>query len=168
MIVFAEEHRDTHGFKPICKFLPIAPSTCRDHASRRRDPARRSARAKRDDDLKVEIHRVFDANFRVYGARKVWRQLACEGIDIAQYTVARLMRELGLKGAVRGKTAGATLADKAKPCPLDRVDRQFHAPAPDRVDWFNTRRWLGPIGDIPPAEAEQCYHDVMDTQPMAA
>ncbi len=251
--------------------------------------------------MKAEIRRVFDANFGVYGVRKVWRQLAREGIGIARCTVARLMRELGLKGAVRGKTVRTTIADKAQPCPLDKVDRQFHAPTPNRlwvsdftyvstwsgfvyvafiidafarrivgwkvsrvadagfvldaleqaiharrpihgdglihhsdrgsqylsisyserlakagiepsvgsvgdsydnalaesviglykteviarlgpwkspqqvelatldwVDWFNTRRLFGPIGDIPPAEAEQRFHDALDAKPMAA
>ena len=301
MIAFVDAHRDHHGVEPICKVLPIAPSTYRDHAAKRRGPDRRSARSKRDDTLKPEIRRVFDTNFGVYGVRKVWRQLAREGIDVARCTVARLMRDLGLRGAVRGKAVRTTIADKAQPCPLDKVDRQFHAPAPNRlwvsdftyvstwsgfvyvafiidafarrvvgwkvsrtadagfvldaleqaiharrpahgnrlihhsdrgsqylsisyserlakagiepsvgsvgdsydnalaesviglyktevigrlgpwkslqqvelatldwIDWFNNRRLLEPIGNIPPAEAEQCHHDALEAQPLAA
>ena len=65
MIAFIDEHRETYGVEPICKVLPIAPSTYRDHVAKRRDPARRSARAQRDAALKVEVRRVFDENFRV-------------------------------------------------------------------------------------------------------
>ena len=91
------------------------------------------ARAKRDAALKVEVRRVFEENFRVYGVRKVWRQLQREGFEVARCTVARLMRELGLQGAIRGRPARTTVSDKAAPCPLDHVNRQFHAPAPNRL-----------------------------------
>ena len=100
---------------------------------RRRDPARLSARAKRDMALKVEVRRVFEENFRVYGVRKVWRQLQREGFDVARCTVERLMREMGLQGVIRGKPIRTTVSDKAAPCPLDKVNRQFHAPAPNRL-----------------------------------
>ena len=82
---------------------------------------------------KVEIRRVFEENFRVYGVRKVWRQLRREGISAARCTVARLMRNMGLRGAIRGKPLRTTISHKAAPCPLDRVNRQFHASAPDRL-----------------------------------
>ena len=141
-----DDHRDAYGVEPICKVLPIAPSTYRAHAARRRDPARRSARVQRDATLKVEVRRVFEENFKVYGVRKVWRQLRREGFAVARCTVARLMRELGLQGAVRGKPVRTTVSDKASPCPLDRVNREFQAPAPNRLwvsDFTYVATWAG-------------------------
>jgi transposase InsO family protein len=83
--------------------------------------------------LKPEIERVFYANFQVYGVRKVWRQLLREGVKVARCTVARLMKAMGLKGVVRGKAHRTTFPDKARPCPLDRVNRDFKAPVPNRL-----------------------------------
>jgi putative transposase len=146
MIAFINEHHEQYGVEPICKVLPIAPSTYHDHVARRRDPARRSARAKRDAALKAEVRRVFEENFRVYGVRKMWRQLRREGFEVARCTVARLMRELGLQGAIRGKPVRTTVSDKAAPCPLDRVNRQFHAPAPNKLwvsDFTYVATWAG-------------------------
>ena len=136
MIAFIDEHRAVYGVEPICRVLPIAPSTYHEHAAKRRDPARRSERAKRDEVLKVEVQRVFEENFRVYGVRKIWRQLKREGFEVARCTVARLMRAMGLEGIVRGKTVRTTVSDKAAPCPLDRVNRQFCAPEPN-VLWVS-------------------------------
>src|SRR5512144_2399838 len=96
MKAFIDEHRDAHGVEPICKVLPIAPSTYRAHAALCADPSRRSARAQRDAMMRCEIRRVWEENFQVYGARKVWRQLLREGFGIARCTVARLMGEMGL------------------------------------------------------------------------
>jgi len=90
MIAFIDDHRETYGVEPICKVLPIAPSTYHAHAATRRNPAKLSARAKRDMALKPEISRVFAENFEVYGARKVWRQMVREGVDVARCTVERL------------------------------------------------------------------------------
>ena len=146
MIAFIDDHREAHGVEPICKVLPIAPSTYYDHVARRRDPARLSARAKRDMALKVEVRRVFEENFRVYGVRKTWRQLQREGFDVARCTVERLMREMGLQGVIRGKPIRTTVSDKAAPCPLDKVNRQFHAPAPNRLwvsDFTYVATWAG-------------------------
>ena len=146
MIAFIDDHREAHGVEPICKVLPIAPSTYYDHVARRRDPARLSARAKRDMALKVEVRRVFEENFRVYGVRKAWRQLQREGFDVARCTVERLMREMGLQGVIRGKPIRTTVSDKAAPCPLDKVNRQFHAPAPNRLwvsDFTYVATWAG-------------------------
>ena len=146
MIAFIDDHREVHGVEPICKVLPIAPSTYYDHVARRRDPARLSARAKRDMALKVEVRRVFEENFRVYGVRKVWRQLQREGFDVARCTVERLMREMGLQGVIRGRPIRTTVSDKAAPCPLDKVNRQFHAPAPNRLwvsDFTYVATWAG-------------------------
>jgi len=133
MIAFIDEHRAIHGVEPICRVLPIAPSTYHAHAARRADPGKLPARAHRDAALQIEIGRVYEENFRVYGVRKVWRQLLREGIAVARCTVARLMRTMGLQGVVRGKTIRTTISNAAAPCPLDRVNRQFKAPRPDAL-----------------------------------
>ena len=146
MIAFIDAHRDAYGVEPICRVLPIAPSTWHEHAARRADPSRLPARAKRDEVLKEEVRRVFDENFGVYGVRKVWRQMNREGFDIARCTVARLMRSMGLQGVIRGKPVKTTISDKAAPCPLDRVNRQFQAPAPNRLwvsDFTYVSTWRG-------------------------
>jgi transposase InsO family protein len=146
MIAFIDAHRGAYGVEPICRVLPIAPSTYYVHAARRAQPDRLPSRAKRDAVLKTEIRRVFEANFRVYGVRKVWRQLARDGVVAARCTVARLMRAMGLQGAVRGKTIRTTVADPARPCPLDHVNRQFKAPRPDALwvsDFTYVATWAG-------------------------
>src|SRR5215213_6161258 len=103
MIAFIDEHRVLHGVEPICRVLPIAPSTYHAHAARSADPGKLPARAQRDITLRTEIRRVYEENFCVYGIRKVWRQLLREGTAVARCTVARLMRTMGLQGVVRGK-----------------------------------------------------------------
>jgi putative transposase len=123
VIAFIDDHREAHGVEPICKVLPIAPSTYHAHVAKRVDPAKLSTRAKRDAALKPEIARVFAENFAVYGARKVWRQLQREGEQVARCTVERLMRAMGLEGVIRGKPVRTTISDKAAPCPLDHVNR---------------------------------------------
>ena len=146
MRAFIDDHRDVHGVEPICQVLPIAPSTYYVHAARRADPSRASARQRRDALLCVEIRRVWDENFQVYGVRKIWRQLGREGIAVARCTVARLMRQMGLQGIVRGKAVRTTISDKAAPCPLDRVNRNFRAPAPNRLwvsDFTYVATWPG-------------------------
>jgi putative transposase len=146
MIAFIDDHRGVYGVEPICKVLPIAPSTYHAHVARRLDPGKLSRRAKRDEALKAQIRRVFEENFRVYGVRKVWRQLAREGIAVARCTVARLMRAMGLQGAVRGKPLRTTISDKAAPCPFDRVNRQFRAPRPNVLwvsDFTYVATWTG-------------------------
>jgi len=249
MTAFIDDHRDAYGVEPICRVLPIAPSTYYTHAARRAEPDKLPARAKRDAALMVEIRRVYEANFRVYGVRKVWRQLAREGIAVARCTVARLMRAMSLAGVVRGKTVRTTVPNPAAACPLDRVNRNFKAPRPNAlwvsdftyvatwagcvyvafvidayarriaeagiepsvgsvgdsydnalaetviglfkaevihrrgpwrnfeavefatlewVDWYNTRRLLEPIGNVPPAEAEERYYAQAEVQALAA
>ncbi|WP_454888187.1 IS3 family transposase [Sphingobium herbicidovorans] len=146
MIAFIDDQRAVHGVEPICKVLPIAPSTYHAHVARRRDPLRLSARARRDAALTIEVRRVFEANFRVYGVRKVWRQLQREGFDVARCTVARLMRAMGLAGVIRGKPVRTTVGDRSAPCPLDRVNRQFRAPAPNMLwvsDFTYVATWTG-------------------------
>jgi putative transposase len=146
MIAFIDDQREAHGIEPICKVLPIAPSTYHAHAAKRADPAKLSARAKRDAALKPEIARVFAENFAVYGARKVWRQLQREGEKAARCTVERLMRSMGLEGAIRGKPIRTTIGDRAAPCPLDHVHRQFQAPRPNALwvsDFTYVSTWTG-------------------------
>jgi putative transposase len=146
MIAFIDEHRAVHGVEPICRLLPIAPSTYYAHAARRADPAKLPARAQSDAVLMIEIRRVFEENFRVYGVRKIWRQLGREGIRVARCTVARLMRAMGLQGAVRGRKVRTTIPDPAAACPLDRVNRQFKAPGPNALwvsDFTYVATWSG-------------------------
>ncbi len=146
MKVFIDDHRDAYGVEPICRVLPIAPSSSYAHAACRSDPGRASAREQRDAVLREEIRRVFEENFEVYGVRKVWRQLKREGIDVARCTVARLMRQMGLRGAVRGKTVKTTISDRSAPCPDDRVNRQFQAPRPNSLwvsDFTYVATWQG-------------------------
>jgi len=146
MIAFIDAHREALGVEPICKVLPIAPSTYRSHAALRRDPLKGSARARRDAALREKIRRVFDDNFQVYGVRKVWRQLNREGENVARCTVARLMKAMGLRGAVREKPVKTTVSDRSAPCPLDKVNRQFEAPRPNALwvsDFTYVATWQG-------------------------
>ena len=146
MIAFIDDHRQDHGVEPICRVLPIAPSTYHLNVAKRADPARLSLRAKRDLALKPEVKRVFKQNYGVYGVRKVWRQMKREGFDVARCTIARLMKGMGLQGVIRGKPVRTTISNKAAPCPLDHVNRQFHAPAPNRLwvsDFTYVATWKG-------------------------
>jgi transposase InsO family protein len=134
MVAYIDDHRHVFGVEPICRVLPIAPSTYYAHRRRAAEPELRCARAKRDDELRADIRRVWEANFRVYGVRKVWHQLLREGIEVARCTVERLMREMGLQGVVRGKKPRTTQpAENAMERPRDLVDRDFSAPAPNRL-----------------------------------
>ena len=146
MIAFIDDHRCAYGVEPICKVLPIAPSTYHAHVAKRVDLGKLSARTKQDAALRPEIARVFTENFEVYGARKVWRQLQREGVDTARCTVERLMRSMGLQGVIRGKPLRTTISDKAAPCPLDHVNRQFNAAHPNALwvsDFTYVATWTG-------------------------
>lgn len=146
MTAFIDAHRDVYGVEPICGVLPIAPSTYYAHAAISRDPDLASDRAKRDTSLRPEVQRIWDENFKVYGVRKVWRQLRREGFDVARCTVERLMRQLGIQGVIRGKPVKTTVSDKAVPCPRDKVNRQFRAPAPNMLwvsDFTYVSTWAG-------------------------
>jgi putative transposase len=146
MIAFIDDHREVYGVEPICRVLPIAPSTYHAHIARRVDPTKLPARAKSDAALTVEIRRVFEDNFQVYGARKVWRQLGREGIVVARCTVARLMRAMGLQGAVRGRKVRTTIPDPTAACPLNRVNRPFKAAHPNALwvsDFTYVATWVG-------------------------
>ncbi|WP_176343174.1 IS3 family transposase, partial [Paraburkholderia bryophila] len=143
---FIDQHRDTFGVEPICKVLRIAPSGYRRHAAQLRDPSRRCARAIRDERLRPEIQRVWHANMRVYGADKVWKQMNRERIAVARCTVERLMKQLGLRGVMRGKRVRTTIADAAATRPLDRVNRQFRADRPNELwvsDFTYVSTWQG-------------------------
>jgi len=143
---FVDEHRDAHGVEPICKVLQIAPSGYRRRAALERDPHRRCARVRRDEALVPQIERVWRANLQVYGADKVWKQLAREGTSVARCTVERLMRRQGLRGAMRGKVVRTTVSDSKAACPLDRVNRQFRADRPNQLwvsDFTYVSTWQG-------------------------
>lgn len=133
MVSFIDGHRDVYGIGPICNQLPIAPSTFYDHQARQRDPERRSARSKRDDALCIDVQRVFDENFQVYEAHKVWRQMNREDIHVARCTLERLMKRLGLKGTRRGRHCRTTIPDTGAARPADLVQRQFTASRPNQL-----------------------------------
>ena len=141
MTAYIDRHKDRYGVEPICEVLPIAPSGYYD--AKHRPP---STRAVRDEELKVQIARVHQHNFGVYGTRKVWRQLGREGIRVARCTVERLMADMGLRGAVRGKSRRTTVADETAPRPADLVDRDFSASRPNQLwvaDLTYVRTWSG-------------------------
>ncbi|WJW76176.1 IS3 family transposase [Thiohalobacter sp. IOR34] len=133
MIAYIDDHKDRYGVEPICAVLPIAPSTYYEHKAREADPERLPPRVKRDQALSDEVRRVWEENFQVYGARKVWRQLNREGFAVARCTVERLMRSQGLRGVVRGRRCRTTVGDEAADRPLDRVNRQFTATRPNQL-----------------------------------
>ena len=133
MVSFIDAHRDAYGVESICTQLPIAPSTYYEHKAREADPERLPPRVRRDKELSDEIQRVWDENFRVYGARKVWRQLNREQFAVARCTVERLMRTLGLQGVVRGRPCRTTVSDNVADRPPDLVKRQFTATRPNQL-----------------------------------
>jgi transposase InsO family protein len=146
MVSFIDAHRDSYGVEPICTQLPIAPSTYYEHKVREADPARLPPRVRRDRELSGEIQRVWDENFRVYGARKVWRQLNREQFVVARCTVERLMRTLGLQGVVRGRSCRTTVSDNEADRPPDLVKRQFTATRPNQLwvaDITYVATWVG-------------------------
>ena len=284
MTAFITAHRDQYGVEPICRVLPIAPSTYYARIATQTDPTKLSDRVRRDQALRPVIRRVFTDNYGVYGVRKIWRQMRREGYDIARCTVARLMRDMGLRGVIRGRLQRRTVSNKADVLwvsdftyvptwsgfvyapfvidvfarrivgwrvsrtahtdfVLDALEQALHQRRPqgsgslvhhsDRgsqyvsikyterlaeawiepsvgsvgdsydnalaetinglykaevihgsgpwksfdavefatlkwVDWFNNRRLLGPIGNIPPAEFEANYYANLDKPPVAA
>ena len=133
MVAFIDDHRGQYGVEPICAVLPIAPSTYYQHKAREADPERLPDRARRDADLREQIDRVWKKNLAVYGARKVWRQLGREGNAVARCTVERLMRRMGLQGAVRGRKFKTTIPDESAYRPPDLVERKFTATRPNEL-----------------------------------
>lgn len=220
MIQFIEDHRGDHGGEPICRVLPIAPATFYDHLAKRADPSRLSDRAKRDEELKPEIERVFEENLSVYGVRKVWYQMRREGFDVARCTVARLLPDLFWMRWNRlfinvgqhrtswftTQIAGRNICRSStrngwprrrSPHLSEVLETPMTTPWPKRstgcskqrsfigaghgaalmqwntatlewVDWFNNRRLLEPIGNIPPAEAEANFYAALEKSEMAA
>jgi transposase InsO family protein len=146
MVSYIDDYRDRFGVEPICRVLPIAPSTYYEMKARQRDLRRQPSRAIRDEQLRPEIRRVWEENYRVYGARKVWKQLNREGIQVARCTVARLMREMGLRGVTRGKKVKTTIPAELDIRPADRVNRDFTVSEPNRLwvaDLTYVTTWRG-------------------------
>jgi putative transposase len=146
-VAFIDDHRKTYGVEPICRVLPIAPSTYFRHKAHQVDPARRSVRAQRDDELRAIIRRIWSEHHQVYGSRKVWRQMGRERLRAARCRVRRLMREMGLAGATRGRTwMTTTEAAPVSERPGDLVDRQFTATRPNQLwvsDFTYVATWRG-------------------------
>jgi len=143
MIEFIDEHKASYGVEPISGVIEIAPATYYEHKRQEREPDRRSARVKRDEALMPEIRRVFDDNFGVYGVRKVWKQMLREGFEVAKCTIRRLMRQMGLRGATRGKAwTTTTIPDDLLARPQDLVERDFTADAPNNL-------WISDITYVP-------------------
>ncbi len=147
MVTFIDQHRATYGVEPICEVLPIAPSTYFRCKAEQRDPTRRSTRALRDEVLRAIIRRIYDEHHRVYGPRKVWKQMGREGLHEARCRVRRLMREMGLAGAVRGRAwTTTTQSQPAMGRPSDLVDRNFTATSPNQLwvsDFTYVATWRG-------------------------
>ena len=148
MIAFITDHRAVYGVEPICRVLPIAPSTFYAWQAVGRDPDLASDRAKRDSSAKAAIKHVHDASRGRYGARKVWHALRREGRNIARCTVERLMKEMGIQGVVRGKKVITTNPDTSHPCPDDKVNREFKAGSPNQLwvsDFTYVSSWQGMV-----------------------
>ena len=147
MVAFIDAHREVHGVESICTLLPIAPSTYFRHKAQQADPDRRSARARRDDELRAIVRRIWAEHFQVYGPRKVWRQMGREGLRVARCRVRRLMREMGLAGAVRGRAwVTTTQSQTDAQRPADLVERNFTATRPNQLwvsDFTYVATWRG-------------------------
>jgi transposase InsO family protein len=147
MVAFIDDHREIHGVEPICRVLPIAPSTYSEQKARRADPSRLPHRLIREAELREEIERVWKENRSVYGARKVWLQLKREDFGAASCTVERLMRQMGLHGVVRGRRyKTTTIVDEAAHRPADLVQRNFTADRPNQLwvaDLTYVATWAG-------------------------
>jgi putative transposase len=146
MYAFIDAHRAAYGVEPICRVLQIAPSGYYEHRARAADATRRPPRIQRDATLREDVRRVWEAHRCVYGVRKVWRQLRREGYAVARCTVARLMRAEGLRGIVRGRRVRTTVPEAAAERPLDLVQRQFSATAPNQLwvaDFTYVATWRG-------------------------
>ena len=147
MVAFIDDHRRIYGVEPICRVLPIAPSTYYAHKNRQAHPERRSRRAIQDEVLRERIHKVWTENFEVYGVRKMWRELKRREEPVARCTVHRLMRQMGLQGAVRGRAfTTTTIANDAAARPQDLVARDFTATGPNQLwvaDLTYVATWRG-------------------------
>lgn len=148
MIAFIEEHREVHGVEPICRVLPIAPSTFYAHAAIARDPDLASDRVKQDAIDRKKIKDAFDDSGKRYGARKIWHELRRTNHDVARCTVERLMKAMGIQGVVRGQKPITTNPDTSQPCPDDKVNRDFTASMPNQLwvsDFTYVSSWQGMV-----------------------
>ena len=148
MIAFIEDHKVAHGVEPICRVLPIAPSTFYARAAIAHDPDLASARAKQDIIDREKIKDVFGDSGKRYGARKIWHDLRREGYDIARCKVERLMKAMGIQGVVRGQKPITTNPDTSQPCPDDKVNRDFTADIPNQLwvsDFTYVSSWQGTV-----------------------
>jgi putative transposase len=146
MVVFIDRHRAALGVESICRTLQFAPSAYYERKRQAAEPGLRSVRQKTDETLRSDIRRAWEDNFRVYGARKLWRQLRREGHTVARCTVERLMREMGLQGVIRGRTRRTTIPADKDPRPLDLVQRRFRADRPNQLwvaDFTYVATWSG-------------------------
>jgi putative transposase len=147
MVTFIDQHRAVYGVEPICRVVPIAPSTYFRRKAEQADPTKRSARAIRDELLKAIIQRIWREHDQAYGAHKVWKQMGREGLREARCRVRRLMRDLGLRGVVRGRAwTTTTQVDAAAPPPADLVNRHFTATRPNQLwvsDFTYVATWSG-------------------------
>lgn len=147
MVRFVDDHRDVYGVELICATVPIAPSTYFRRKAEQRDPTKRSARAQRDDVLQAIIRRIWNENQQVYGPRKVWKQMGREKLHAARCRVRRLMRAMGLRGAVRGPAWMTTTQSRTDaPAPADLVERNFTATRPNQLwvsDFTYVATWRG-------------------------
>jgi putative transposase len=146
MVEFIDQHRAEYGVEPICEQLPIAPATYYEYKVREAEPERQPPRVRREAEIKPEIRRVYDENFQVYGARKIWKQLCREGVGVARCTVERLMRSLGLQEVVRGGKRRTTISRSQSDYPEDLVKRQFTATRPNELwvaDFTYVATWAG-------------------------
>jgi len=146
MVEFLDRHRGALGVESICRTLQFAPSAYYERKRQEADPALCSPRQKADEGLRVAIRQVWEDNFQSYGARKVWLQLRREGIDTARCSVERLMRKMGLRGVVRGRSTRTTVAVDKDQRPLDLVQRRFCADRPNQLwvaDFTYVATWSG-------------------------
>ena len=148
MVTFVDQHRVELAVEPICVELPIAPSTYYEYKAREAHPERLPIRHRQDAAMEIEINRVWEENFRVYGARKVWRQLNREDLFVARCTVERLMKKLGIQGVRRGKGYKTTIPDDCAARPADLVQRVFIATRPNQLwvaDLTYVATWRGVV-----------------------
>src|SRR5260370_41353004 len=147
MVRFIDDHREAYGVESICRVVPIAPSTYFRHKPQQADPTKRSTRAQRDDELRAIIGRIWTDQHQVYGPRKVWKQMGREGLRAARCRVRRLMRAMGLAGAVRGRAwITTTQSHPEADRPRDLVDRHFAATRPNQLwvsDFTYVATWRG-------------------------
>jgi transposase InsO family protein len=148
MVAFVDAHREAYGVESVCAVLPMAPSTYHAVKAQQRTPALQSVRALRDAVLGPKIEQVHQSHHGVYGVRKDWHQLRRDAEPVARCTVARLMRQLGLQGVVRGKRQRTTVPDDTAVRPRDRVQRQFVADRPNQLwvaDFTYVATWRGVV-----------------------